>query len=134
MPPLTSSDTAIIDELHLALDVAQREHIGGVSGDRAMVAAILHRVLLRIEQMYDNAPMAKGFGRTLDWTTLIVVIRNQMNAEDVQRFHLVFDKDQGYTAYFGSVEPDEPKWFETHDSALLALHIGNEAVPGIDDG
>lgn len=77
--------------------------------------------------------MAKSFGRTLDWTTLIVCLRSDLNKAGDERFCLVFDKNQGFTAFFGMREPDETKWFETWDSALLALHIGPEEVPGVDE-
>jgi len=56
-----------------------------------------------------------------------------MNEEDVQRFHLVFDKDRGFTAYLGEHEPADPKFFETWDSGLLSLVIGDAAVPGVED-
>lgn len=43
--------------------------------------------------------------------------------------------DQGWCSWWGVHEPDsdEIKWFETDDSAWLALAIGETDVPGVDD-
>jgi hypothetical protein len=76
--------------------------------------------------------MAKGFGGTLHWPTLMAIITHQMNVGETNRMFLVFDKNKGYTAYLGT-EGDDQKYFETHDSALLALIIGAESVPGVAD-
>ena len=76
--------------------------------------------------------MARGYGR-LDITTLMVLLRHRLQAEDLQRFTLCFDKDQGFSGWYGSHEPDEHRWFDSLDSVLLALLIGESSVPGIDD-
>jgi len=64
----------------------------------------------------------------------MVVIRDQMVKSDEKRLHIVLDLEHGFTAYFGGEQaPDDSKYFETWDSALLALHIGPTDVPGVED-
>ena len=79
--------------------------------------------------------MARGWGRSLDLVTLMVIIRHRLNVEEVDSFDIRFDKHRGFTAWFGRIEPDEEemKFFETLDSALLALIVGRESVAGTDD-
>jgi len=76
--------------------------------------------------------MAKGYGRTLDFFTLWQLIRHHMVKEEIQRWYLVFDKDKGFTAYYGAPD-DEEKFFETHDSAMLATLVDKQDVPGVED-
>jgi len=76
--------------------------------------------------------VAKGYGR-LDITTLTVLLRHRLGEEGIQRFNLCFDKDEGWTGWMGTREPDELKFFETPDSALLAMLIGYTVVPGVRD-
>lgn len=78
--------------------------------------------------------MARGYGRSLDLTTLLVIVRHMFTSQDEVAFTVRFT-DNGWTSWWGDREfdPDEGKWFESIDSAVLALIIGNEAVPGADD-
>jgi len=77
--------------------------------------------------------MARGFGRSLDITTLMVLIRHRLTTEGEGAFTTRFDVARGYSAWWGTREPDDAKWFGTFDSALLSLLVGQEAVPGVDE-
>lgn len=78
--------------------------------------------------------MAKGFGRRLDIYTLQVIVRHRYKEQGEAAFTVRFT-DQGWCSWWGMDEPDpdELKWFETDDSAWLALAIGSQDVPGVDD-
>lgn len=78
--------------------------------------------------------MAAGFGRRLDWVTLLVVIRAQFKQRGESAFTLRFT-ERGWCSWWGVGEPDpdDLKYFETDDSAALALVIGSGDVPGVDD-
>lgn len=75
--------------------------------------------------------MARGFGR-LDLVTLMVLLRHRLQAEDIQRFTVVFDKDHGFSGWYGTQEPDDHAWFDSIDGTLLALLIGEASVPSVD--
>ena len=74
--------------------------------------------------------MARGYGRSLDLLTLTVLLRHNLVQTGDQAFYVSFDKDMGWTAWYGARDTDATKWYETLDSALLALLIGKEHVPG----
>lgn len=76
--------------------------------------------------------MATGYGRRLDWVTLLVVIRHEFVRRNESAFTLRFT-DQGWCSWWGMDEPDEIKFYATDDSAALALIVGNDQVPGVDD-
>jgi hypothetical protein len=78
--------------------------------------------------------MATGFGRRLDWVTLLAVIRLQFVERGETAFTLRFT-ERGWTSWWGTGVPDEDdlKWFATDDAAALALIAGNAHVPGVDD-
>lgn len=61
----------------------------------------------------------------------MVLIRNRLQTQGLQKFHTEFDVDQGFTAWLGPQRPDEPKFYETLDSSWLSLLI--EGVPGVGD-
>jgi len=78
--------------------------------------------------------VAKGYGRSLDVTTLLVLVRHKFKEEGESAFSLRFS-DEGWTSWWGSglQDEDEAKFFETLDSAILALLIGNAEVAGTND-
>lgn len=78
--------------------------------------------------------MARGYGRALDVTTLLVLIRHHFQTNNESAFSVRFE-DAGWCSWWGAGLPDSDdlKYFESLDSALLALLIGNQNVPGTDD-
>jgi hypothetical protein len=80
--------------------------------------------------------MARGFGRSLDMTTLQVLLRHKIVSEHLNAFNVRFDVDLGWMAWLGLTDFGDlqtmPKRFETPDSALLALLIGETNVPGVE--
>ena len=78
--------------------------------------------------------MAAGYGRSLDLTTLLVLIRHRFKEQNETAFSIRFS-DEGWTSWWGAglPDPDETKPFRTIDSAMLALLIGNTEVIGVRD-
>lgn len=75
----------------------------------------------------------RGYGRSLDLVTLMVLLRHRLQEYDRQRLMICFDLEAGFSAWLGAVKPVETKKFETLDSALLAILIGDDQVAGTDD-
>jgi hypothetical protein len=60
----------------------------------------------------------------------MVLVRDKLQKEGLQTMTLEFHTDAGFSAWTGPHKPMIQKHFETWDSALLAILIGDDAVPG----
>lgn len=63
----------------------------------------------------------------------MVMVRLRMQDHGYDKLNIQFNLNRGWTAWLGPIEPDDSKYFETQDSALLAVLAGPERVPGVDD-